>query len=187
MKLQQQISPNKNKSAQHRIILVLLLLLLLFLNPNFNPSPAAYPVAHLGTYRLPFERERERERTERNGSLEWQLRQLGYSVLKQIGSLSSPRPPIHCPQPPISSFPPIEADRLPSVSTVTDPWPLIGSLPSWISFLDRLAPGEWRPECSTPGPEPEDWYFSLSPFLSLTLSFNFEVLALVEYLFCLMC
>ena len=31
MKLQQQISPNKNKSAQHRVILVLLLLLLLLL------------------------------------------------------------------------------------------------------------------------------------------------------------
>jgi hypothetical protein len=128
MKLQQQINPNKS-----------VLLLLLFFNPNFNPSPAACPVTHL------LITIRERAKGTATGSLERQLRQLGCSVLKQIGFLPSPRLPI-------------------------------GSLPSWISFLDWLAPGEWRTECSMLGTEPEDWYFalSLSPLLSLTLSFNLK-------------
>jgi hypothetical protein len=81
MKLQQQISPNK-KNQPNTELFKFYYYYYFFLNPNFNPSPAAYPVAHLGIYRLPFKRERERDRMEQNGSLEQQLCQLGYSVLK---------------------------------------------------------------------------------------------------------
>uniref|UniRef100_A0A2N9FV91 Uncharacterized protein n=1 Tax=Fagus sylvatica TaxID=28930 RepID=A0A2N9FV91_FAGSY len=52
--------------------------------------------------------------------------------------------------PPVSTAtdPPSTAnDRLPplllkQISSLPSPRPLIGSLPSWISFLNRLAPGE---------------------------------------------
>ena len=84
----------------------------------------------------------------------------------------------------------VEADRLPPISTANNPpSTATNRLPPLLDLIPRPA-GAWRVVARVL----DTWtrarglvFPSLSPFLSLTLSFNFEVLALFEYLFCLMC